>query len=398
MEFIFFPPEINSWRMYTGPGSGSLLIAAGSWDSLSAELGTTAETYESVVSGLDLQWRGAASAAMAASAARYMGWLQMTAEQTRRTAMQIRSVAAAYEQAHAMTVPPAAVTANRTQLKSLVATNLLGQNTAAIAANEAKYAEYWAQDATAMSSYATTTQAATTQLPQFSSPNKSTSESGLAAQNTSVTGAVNSAAASSSASQAVSAITPAASTVTPALTAQPAAGLTSSSTLPTNPIVPDDFTLLDGIVASFAGINSTYNLEAFVSGVIGAESNLGILPKLASSVEPAPALAAASPLTGAASSLGGGAGLGDVSATLARAGTIGPMSVPASWSAPSTTTVSALTPAGFTTLPGTDEAIASGYPGYPGMPGAMASRGMGVGAPPRYGVRLTVMPRPPAAG
>jgi PPE-repeat protein len=59
MDFAFLPPEINSARMYTGPGSGSLLAAAGSWDVLAAELGTTAENYESVVLGLTtLHWRG----------------------------------------------------------------------------------------------------------------------------------------------------------------------------------------------------------------------------------------------------------------------------------------------------------------------------------------------------
>jgi hypothetical protein len=32
------------------------------------------------------------------------------------------------------------------------------------------------------------------------------------------------------------------------------------------------------------------------------------------------------------------------------------------------------------------------------VPGGGAARNAGAGAPPRYGVRLTVMPRPPAAG
>ncbi len=53
-----------------------------------------------------------------------------------------------------MTVPPAVVAANRTQLATLVATNVLGQNTAAIAATEAQYGEMWAQDAAAMYGYA----------------------------------------------------------------------------------------------------------------------------------------------------------------------------------------------------------------------------------------------------
>jgi PPE-repeat protein len=375
MDFTFLPPEINSGRMYTGPGSSSLSAAASSWDSLAAELGSTAESYESVLSGLSLQWRGPASEAMAATAAHYMGWLQTTAEQGKQTAMQARAAAAAYEQAYAMTVPPPAVTANRTQLASLIATNLLGQNTAAIAATDAQYADYWAQDATAMSDYATSSGAAT-QLPPFSSPKQTTSASGLTAQNAAVTQANASAAASNPLSQVVS------------------AAVQSLQALAANPssIIPDDLTILDVIAATGTSLNSTYYMEGFAGGVIGAENNLGILPKLAA----APA-EVAPPLT-AAPQLGGGAGLGNVTATLARAGTIGPMSVPASWSAPSSSRVAALEPAGLTTLPGTDEAVASGYPGYPGMPGGAVSRATGVAVPPRYGVRLTVMPRPPAAG
>jgi PPE-repeat protein len=376
MDFAFLPPEINSARMYTGPGSGSLLAAAGSWDSLSAELGTTAESYESVLSGLTAwQWRGPASEAMTATAALYMGWLQTTAEQTKQTAMQARAASAAYEQAYAMTVPPPAVTANRTQLTSLIATNFFGQNTAAIAATEAQYAEYWAQDAAAMSGYAASSSAAT-QLPRFSSPRQTTNASGLTAQSASVNQANLTAAASSPAAQAVSAA---------AQLMQPAAADPPS-------IIPEDFAVLDIIQATGQTLNSTYYMEAFASGVIGAENNLGVLPKAAA------APAALAPALSAAPQLSGGASLGNVTATLARAGTIGPMSVPASWSAPSSSRVAALQPAGLTTLPGTDEAAASGYPGYPGMPGGGVSRGSGMGGPPRYGVRLTVMPRPPAAG
>ena len=46
------------------------------------------------------------------------------------------------------------IAANRALLAALVATNFLGQNTPAIAANEATYAEFWAQDAVAMYGYA----------------------------------------------------------------------------------------------------------------------------------------------------------------------------------------------------------------------------------------------------
>ncbi|WP_415823230.1 PPE family protein, partial [Mycobacterium senriense] len=182
MEFGFLPPEVNSGRMYAGPGSGSLLAAAGSWDALSAELSITAAVYESVLSGLTgLFWHGPAAQAMAASAAPYVAWLYSTAEHAQQTAVQARTAAAAYELAHAMTVPPPAVAANRTQLATLVPTNFFGQNTAAIAATEAQYAEYWAQDAAAMYGYSASS-AAAVQFSPFASPRQTTTTQGTTAQ------------------------------------------------------------------------------------------------------------------------------------------------------------------------------------------------------------------------
>ncbi|ASW91605.1 PPE family protein [Mycobacterium marseillense] len=385
MDWAFLPPEINSARMYTGPGMGSLLAAAGSWDALSAELSSTAEGYESALSGLDLQWRGPAAQAMALSAARYVAWLQATAEQTAQTAMQARTAAAAYEQAYAMTVPPPVITANRALLASLVATNIVGQNTAAIADTEAQYANYWAQDAAAMSGYSVSS-AAATQLPQFAPANNSTNESGVTAQKAAVTAANTNAATNKAVTQTFSALDE-----TPGTTVNNFYYLDASTTSAANANA-NAFRVLDAIQGTGLGFSAPYNMEQFVSGIIGAENNLGVLAK---PLAAAPALAAPA-LSGATTGVGGG--LGNVTATLSRAGSIGPMSVPASWAAPTSTHISPLEPAGFTTLPGTEEPVASGYPGYPGMPGGGASRSVGAGVPPRYGVRLTVMPRPPAAG
>jgi PPE-repeat protein len=320
---------------------------------------------------------------MAATAADQVRWLQGAAEQTKQTAMQARAAAAAYEHAHAMTVPPPAVTTNRSRLATLIATNLLGQNTAAIAATEEQYAEYWAQDATAMSGYATSAGTAT-QLPRFSSPKKSTNESGLTAQSDAVNGANANGAASPSASRSVSQLSAPMES-----TPEPTVGSEAEEESAENGIK-----LLDGILAIQTGISSPGSIEGFVTGIIGAHVNLALLPARAVAPLGFP-LVGANQLDVATSSLGGG--VGGLPATLARAGSIGPMSVPASWSTPSSTHIAALAPAGLTTLPGTEEAVASGYPGYPGMPGT-GSRAMGAAGPPRYGVRLTVMPRPPAAG
>ena len=52
MDFSVLPPEINSARMYSGPGSGPLMAAATAWDELATELDSTAASYSSVISGL----------------------------------------------------------------------------------------------------------------------------------------------------------------------------------------------------------------------------------------------------------------------------------------------------------------------------------------------------------
>ncbi|ORV07882.1 PPE family protein, SVP subgroup [Mycobacterium celatum] len=181
MEFAILPPEVNSARIYAGPGSGPMLAAAAAWDGLAAELGSAAASYEAVISQLAGGWLGPASTAMAGAAAPYAAWMHTTAIQAEQTASQAKAAAAAYETAFAMTVPPPVVAANRAQLAALVATNFLGQNTPAIAATEAHYAEMWAQDAAAMYGYAGSA-AAASQLTPFTPPDQATNPGGPAGQ------------------------------------------------------------------------------------------------------------------------------------------------------------------------------------------------------------------------
>ena len=182
MDFAMMPPEINSGRMYAGPGSGPMLAAAAAWDGLAAELYSAATSYQSVISGLTAgPWLGPASASMAAAAAAYVAWMSATAAQAEQTAAQAKAAAAAYETAFAATVPPPVIAANRTLLLVLIATNVLGQNTPAIAATETQYAEMWAQDAAAMYGYAGSSASATTLTP-FTPPAPTTNPGGLAGQ------------------------------------------------------------------------------------------------------------------------------------------------------------------------------------------------------------------------
>src|SRR6201996_6721513 len=211
LDFGALPPEINSGRMYVGAGSGPLLAAAEAWDGVAAELQSTAASYGSTVQGLTVgPWTGPSSLAMAAAAAPYVAWMNATGGQAEQAATQAKLAAGAYETAFAATVPPPVIAANRSLLAALIATNLLGQNTPAIAATEAQYAEMWAQDAVAMYGYAATSASATTLTP-FQQPQQNTDPGSSTSQAAAVSQAANTTAgdaqsAVSSAQQAFSAI------------------------------------------------------------------------------------------------------------------------------------------------------------------------------------------------
>src|SRR5271156_4908898 len=165
VSFFSLPPEINSLLMYSGAGSAPRLEAAAAWNGLASELGSAAESFASVTSGLTGQaWQGAASAAMAAAAAPYTGWLSAAATQASGAAAQATAVASAFESALSATVHPVAVELNCNGFVQLVMTNLFGQNAPAIAATEAYYEEMWAQDVSAMVGYHGGASAAAAQL------------------------------------------------------------------------------------------------------------------------------------------------------------------------------------------------------------------------------------------
>lgn len=186
MDFGIYPPEINSGRMYAGPGAAPLSAAAQAWAQLADALYTAASAYESVVAGLTTgAWLGPASVLMTAAAMPYVEWLSNTAARAEETAAQATAAVAAYELAFAATVPPPVIAANRSLLAALVATNFFGQNTPAIAATEAQYAEMWAQDATAMYTYAGSSAAASVLTP-LTSPRRNTTPGGSAGQATAV--------------------------------------------------------------------------------------------------------------------------------------------------------------------------------------------------------------------
>lgn len=342
MDFGALPPEVNSGRMYTGPGSGPMTAAATAWDALATGLEAAAVACASAISGLvDQAWSGSASVAMVAAFTPYVAWLQTTAEHAEQTAAQARAAVAAYETARALTVPPSVVAANRALWASLVATNFFGQNTAAIAAADAHYAEMWAQDATAMHGYASHSAAATA-LPTFTWPPATTNPTGLSAQ----AGAVAQAAADAAAdAHFLSQLTAAVPTALQQLTS------TEAATLAPDPSALISSTTLFGSTPLFgsASIFGAQGLLApamlgqngFLSLVVAnSQVNLGTrIASIHTRYEREAVQAARFAEQQAAAGLPGGLGsAGPVSATAGRAGTVGALSVPPSWAGDPTVT------------------------------------------------------------
>ncbi|MGN6338358.1 PPE family protein [Mycobacterium sp.] len=398
------PPEINSARMYSGPGSESILAAAAAWNATSAELRSAAINYESVIAALTGEgWLGPSSAKMSGAVAPYLEWLNTTAAQAEQAGAQANAAAAAYEAAFAATVPPALVTANRTQLTNLVASNLLGQNTGLIAANEAQYGEMWAQDAAAMTSYSAASRAATQMVP-FRQPQSETTSEGTAGQAAAVANAANNASTSAS---------------DPSGGLLAWLGLAPNTNGPGQPGLAGLMNFLDGsdgnVFGSFLNNASVANLSnAFTtSGLLNPTSFIDSQVALNSINSLNAVDSTTSGLGVLAAGLGGTANLASVTAPgaaalagVGQASMVGALSVPPAWGA----TGAAITPLAATTQVGLgayhgfgsatpmvmEEAGAVGMPGVPlaGIPGGHEDEF----SEPMYGFRPRIIGRPPAAG
>jgi PPE-repeat protein len=427
MDFAALPPEVNSGLMYTGPGAAPMMTAAASWDNLAVEMYSAASDYGWVIANLTSgPWRGTASASMAAAAAPYVSWMSTTAAQAEHAAGQAKAAASAYESAFTSTVPPPVIVANRALLASLISTNLLGQNTPAIAATEAHYAEMWAQDAAAMYGYAGSSSAASTLTPFAGAP-ATTSTTGAAAQAATVAQATG---------------TGTQSTLSQLVTAMPAAlqGLASPATSSGSGAESGFMQVLDlltGNSTSTTGLSGLFN-DLFSSSGLGLNDNLwntmfssgfympgnflgtmsdfiglqgagGAADGAAAAAGDAAGDAAGAATGAAADGLGGAlagpaagigglsslGGAGDaVSAAMGRGAAIGALAVPPSWDAiaPTTSPIAPLLGGAPISAP------TAAVPGMPGMPAASAAGYSFNGNAPKYGFRPTVIVPSPAAG
>ena len=413
-DFGAFPPEVNSAKMYAGPGSTSMLAAATAWNGLAAELRLQAANYSSIISNLiGESWQGQASTSMAAAVTPYTAWMNATAAQAEETAGQATAAAAAYEAAYGMTVPPPVIAANRAQLASLVATNVLGQNAPAIAATEVHYGQMWAQDAAAMYGYAAQSSAAT-KVPSFTNAPQTTSPGALGGQ-----AAATSQATSTSTQATLSQLTSAVPNTLQGM-ASPATSTSSTSAL----------SELEGLLSGGSSGNS--QLDSFWSAW-GPNANIwntltstgainplqaaqivtsaGFLgPGAAGAMAGGEGMSGLSPSAMAAglgsgtSGMSGVAGLGaagsSVSAGAGQAGSIGSLSVPPNWTAAAPSAATPTAPGlGSTPLAAPPE-VAAGVPGVAPSGAAVGARAGATGGimDNRFLIRPPMVPSWAAVG
>ena len=390
-DFGSRPPEVNSALIYSGAGAGPLTTASSAFSNLSAELTSNAESYESVISQLTgSEWQGPSSEAMAAAAQPYITWLTTTAGQLQQAATKAMSSAAAYQQAHSASIPPALILANRTQLAQLVAKNTLGQYTGAIAANEAQYGEFWATDAAAMYGYASASSAAATLTP-LTPPAQNTNPAGQAQQASAVSSAAGSNGSTAALNNSLGGLQNAASAAANPAADTPTSILSALNSLFGVPIVGNGIYNI-GVTLAWNSAMMTATLPLLGHFLAGAPFGVTI-----SDTAPLGAgLGFGTTLAGASSGVGGVGG-----ATLAGMGSassVGGMSVPAGWSAATPEVAvgdATLTGSGWTAAvdEGAVGASGGGMNGVmPGMASAGGKAGMGM-AGPRYGVKPKVMPK-----
>ncbi len=425
IDYALLSPEVNSGRLYAGPGSAPMMAAASAWRGLAGEITSAVASYEATISQLvDEEWMGPGSASMAAAAKPFLAWLTETAAQAEQAAVQASTAAAAFETAHASTPPPAVIATNRAQQAVLVATNAVGQNTAAIMANETRYLEMWAQAAGVMYGYAASS-ATAAQLSPFTAPVQNTNPAGAATQTAPIAQA---AATPVGNSGPIAQLLPALQSSiqglsSPAAAAQPAAsgglaglwnaflsnasvnGIASLLTDPLNGALSFMGTSLAFTPASLIPTMTSFfggaGFNAIGGGSVG--SGLGALMAPGGPLSALGALgggAAGAASSAATSAFTMSATAPAVSASMGQASLVGSFSAPPSWEA--------AVPASAGTAAGPAGSWAAAPESHPeshsmaAMPGGMTPAGAERGgfglSTPRYGFKPTVMPRPVMVG
>lgn len=164
-----YPPEVNSGRWEAGTGPETWLAASAVWTSFAEIVATaTASLMGEIATMTGSTLTGMTSVSMLTSSVPFFGWLAHMEATALMHSVACATVAESWGTCTAGIIPLPVVNQNRITEASLVASNIFGQNSPAIAELDREYGQFWAQDGASMMSYDSAVTVAT--MPKFVSP------------------------------------------------------------------------------------------------------------------------------------------------------------------------------------------------------------------------------------
>lgn len=366
VQYWGLPPEVNAIRLTTGPGAAAMAPVVAAYQAAGiTHIEQGAQMLTTAAATATGSWQGQGGTAMMAAAIPKSEWHIEAGAHAEKAGALIGSAAAAHSAAVAATIPYPVVIANRIREATLQATNIIGQNTPAIIESNVEYGEFWSQNASAMSTYASAASGIAAALsvpltpPMMAGANPAALVMGAAGMGASVaqTGVQATVgglgAPLQAAGQAASAAAPAAlAAATSASTAQSSAAEQGDAALGRTPLAqPGGSDLLSSGQAmvgmasaapqALQGMTQPLSQLTQLPQQVGGQLSgmLGAMPGLGGG--PGGGLTASAPGSNLAASMGGvnggyGSGGGPVSAALTKsAGAMGgPVGLPSAWLGP----------------------------------------------------------------
>jgi PPE-repeat protein len=153
VTFPALPPEVNVGRLMSGAGPAPATASAAAWTVVASAASARSLFLTSLLPRLAASWQAPETALMTRNVAMYLAYNESLRVQALLAATRHTKQAADYSAALAGMAQLPEIAQNHITNATLNATNFLGVNTGAIAANEAQYASMWAQNAAMMAGY-----------------------------------------------------------------------------------------------------------------------------------------------------------------------------------------------------------------------------------------------------
>ncbi|MFF0498848.1 PPE family protein [Nocardia aobensis] len=154
-DFAALPPEVNSARLFAGPGPEPMEATSIAYEAVSEALMAAATGFEGSNGVMQVAWEGEAGTKAHNAFSRHTEWYRQQAVVAKQTSMIVGAAAAANHGARLAMPPLPMILANRAMSVALAATSsaTMGATQPLIAANELAYLFMWERASETMYTY-----------------------------------------------------------------------------------------------------------------------------------------------------------------------------------------------------------------------------------------------------